>query len=159
MRILVISDSHGSTLAIDKAISAQPLAKHIFFLGDKLSDIEDFDILYPDRIFHTVSGNCDFYSQTPSHDMTEVAGKRIFFTHGHEYGVKSGTSHLLSYGRALGSDIILYGHTHIADTEYANGIYSVNPGSIGNSRGGKNSYAFIDIEKNGIIPVIVNALL
>ena len=45
MRILVISDSHRNTRVIDKILSSQPEAKHVFFLGDCTADIEDFDLL------------------------------------------------------------------------------------------------------------------
>ena len=57
MRILVLSDSHGRSSEIQKAIEAQPDARHDFFLGDVLSEIEDMEYIYPDRIYHTVRGN------------------------------------------------------------------------------------------------------
>ena len=59
MRIVVISDSHKRTGVIDKILSSQTEAKHIFFLGDNIDDIEDFEYLYPDKIFHSVCGNCE----------------------------------------------------------------------------------------------------
>ena len=57
--------------------------------------------------------------------------------------------------RQNGCDIALYGHTHIANILYEDGIYIVNPGSCSQSRNGKESYAVIDIEPNGIMPIIV----
>ena len=42
MRIVAISDSHKRSYVIDKILEAEKEAKHIFFLGDNTSDIEDF---------------------------------------------------------------------------------------------------------------------
>ena len=49
MRIVVISDSHKRTMVIDKILSTQKEAKHIFFLGDNTDDIEDFKFMYPEK--------------------------------------------------------------------------------------------------------------
>lgn len=155
MRIIVISDSHGRSSAIQQAINAQPSAKHVFFLGDVLSDIEDFEHFFPDRVLHAVRGNCDFYACAPTQGLVTLGGKKILFTHGHEQGVKGGTSSLLSYAKSLGADIALYGHTHTACTEYRDGIYLVNPGSVSRPRQGKCSYAVLDIVNRQVMPVIV----
>lgn len=155
MRILVISDSHGSRRAIENAIEAQPPAEHIFFLGDKLEDIEDFDLYFPERTFHTVSGNCDFFGNASTEGICTLGGKKIFYTHGHTYGVKGSKASLTSYARSRGADIALYGHTHIPDTTYLDGLYLVNPGSIGRGREKGCSYAVIDIIGKDILPIII----
>ncbi len=62
MRIIVISDTHGRSSLIEKIIEAQPEAKHVFFLGDVVRDIEDLPYIYPTHTFHIVSGNCDYAS-------------------------------------------------------------------------------------------------
>lgn len=155
MRILVISDSHRRSNIVDRIINAQPLAKHVFFLGDNTCDIEDMQYEYTDRVFHIVSGNCDFGWDYPAVDMAKIDGINILYTHGHTYHVKYGKSELLSAAEARNCRIALYGHTHVSDIVYENGIYLVNPGSCSQSRGGPNSYAVIDIEKNGIMPIIV----
>ncbi len=155
MRILVLSDSHGKASRLEEIIESQDDAKHIFFLGDVLRDAEYLEELYPDRTFYMVSGNCDFYSEIPSHRSATVAGKKIFFTHGHEYGVKSSDSHLLSYAKATGADIVLYGHTHIPNIRYEDGLYLVNPGSVGRGRENGDTFAYIDIVDGGVFPAIV----
>ena len=88
MRIVVISDSHRRKGVIDDILSAQPQAKHVFFLGDNVSDIEDYEFIYPDKKFHIVSGNCDGFSLYPVVAMEIVEGKKILFTHGHTFSVK-----------------------------------------------------------------------
>lgn len=156
MRILVISDSHGRTNRIEEAISAHSEAKHVFFLGDCERDVEDLPFIYPDRIFHVISGNCDYSSMLKSSDSTTVNGVKIFFTHGHTFSVKSGSTHLFTKARTEGYDLVLYGHTHVASCEYNDGIHVVNPGSIGQPRDASApSYALIDLEPSGIMPIIV----
>lgn len=155
MRILVISDSHRNTLAIDKILESQPDAKHVFFLGDCTADIEDFPLLYPDKSFHIVCGNCDFYSNFQSVGLEAVEGIRILYTHGHNYSVKSSYQHLLKTAKENKCDIALFGHTHIPKIIYEDGVYLVNPGSCSRAREGRPSYAVIDITDRGIMPIII----
>lgn len=156
MRILVISDSHGNTGVIDKILNAQPQARYVFFLGDKVDDIEDFEILYPDKVFYSVSGNCDYGSMLPTIGAETVNGVRVLYTHGHTMGVKGTVQHLIKTARDNNCGVALYGHTHIANTLYDDGIWIVNPGSCSRPREGKPSYAVIDITDKGIMPVIIN---
>ncbi len=153
MRFLVLSDSHGNVLALKRAIEAQPDARHIFFLGDCVRDIESIRELYPDRIFHTVQGNCDYNDDNLSVDIANISGVKILFTHGHRYFVKGSLSALKE--KAADAKIVLYGHTHISKTEYEDGVYYINPGSVSASREGKNSYAVVDITEGGIMPIII----
>ncbi len=156
MRIAVISDSHKRTDIIDKILAAQTEATHIFFLGDNVSDIEDFEFIYPNKKFHTVCGNCDFAPVLPAVGLEVINGKRIFYTHGHNHSVKYGTERLLEAAKKNNYDIVLYGHTHVAKILYEDGIYIVNPGSCSSPREGKPSYAVIDITDKGIMPIIIN---
>lgn len=156
MRIVVISDSHRRTGIIDKILSAQTEAKYVFFLGDNVEDIEDFELLYPDKKFYAVSGNCDYNSFVPVTGVETVGGVKIFYTHGHTLNVKYTTEHLLKTAKQNNCKIALYGHTHIANILYEDGVYIVNPGSVSHSREGSTSYAVIDITQSGIMPIIVN---
>ncbi len=157
MRILVISDSHKRSGVVDRIILSETDAKNIFFLGDVVEDIEDKIYEYTDRNFYIVSGNCDYFSTYKSVDTVTVENHKILFTHGHTLGVKSGsTGMLIKTALENKCDIVLYGHTHIANIEYANGIYLVNPGSVACSREGSESYAVIDILSNGVLPQIKN---
>ncbi len=155
MRIVVISDSHRKYNIVERILRDQPTAHHVFFLGDVLTDIERVRGRFPDRDFHIVAGNCDFMDMTPNFGIEKIDGVGIFYTHGHTVGVKGGTGVLLARAKAAGCKIALYGHTHIARTQYEDGVYLVNPGSCACSREGKNSYAVIDIEKTGILPIII----
>ncbi len=155
MRIVVISDTHRRSGVIDKILASQTEARYVFFLGDNAADIEDYEFLYPDKRFCTVSGNCDFNSFLPSFGMEKVNGINIFYTHGHTLGVKYTTENLLKTAKQNNCKIALYGHTHVAKILYEDGVYIVNPGSAAMSRSGSNSYAVIDITDKGIMPIII----
>ena len=106
MRIVVISDSHGRTNVIDKILFSQKEAKHVFFLGDNVRDIEDFEFLYPDKKFYTVAGNCDYNSLIPSVGVAEIEGIKIFYTHGHTFDVKYTTERLYEIAKQNNADIV-----------------------------------------------------
>lgn len=156
MRIVVISDSHKRSDIIEKILYGQPEATDVFFLGDHADDIEDLQYIFSDKRFHILSGNCDYFSAFPSSAVATVGGVKIFYTHGHTLSVKYGTERLLDCAKQNGCKIALYGHTHISKILYEDGIYIVNPGSCANARDFHESYAVIDIEQNGIMPIIVN---
>lgn len=155
MRIVVISDSHGHGCIVDRIIRREQSADAIIFLGDVVSDIEDFTYEYTDKRFFIVSGNCDRFSQYPYSKTENIGGVNVFITHGHSLGVKGGIGNLVIAAKQQNCKIALYGHTHIPDTKYVDGMYIVNPGSCARSRDGGNSYAVIDIRDNGILPSIV----
>lgn len=155
MRIAVISDSHGHGEIVDRIIRREQGAEVIIFLGDVTTDIEDFTYEYSDKKFYIVSGNCDRLSNYPYSLVARLKGINIFITHGHTLSVKSGTSALEKVARQSDCRIALYGHTHIPNIKYDDGLYIVNPGSCARSRDGGNSYAVIDIRENGILPAII----
>ena len=155
-RIVVISDSHRNSGVIDKILSSQTDAKYVFFLGDNVADIEDFKYLYSDKQFFIVSGNCDYFSEYPDTDIAFVFGKKIIFTHGHNFDVKYGTEKLFLAAKTAECKIALYGHTHVSKIVYEDGLYIVNPGSCARPRNGGPTYAVIDIMESGIMPIIVN---
>ncbi len=155
MRIVVISDSHKRTAVIDKILDAQKEAQHVFFLGDNTADIEDFEYIYPEKKFHIVCGNCDYCSFYPVFGFENICGKKILFTHGHTLSVKYGTQRLHELARDRGCDIALFGHTHVSQILYDDGLYLVNPGSCSSPRESKASYAVIDITESGIMPIII----
>ena len=149
MSILVISDSHGDPYAVKQAVDEQPTAKILFYLGDgehDLSLVEGRQNIY----IHKVKGNCDYGSTLPSYVVDEVDGVRIYATHGYVERVKYGKTLLRQYAADNKATIALYGHTHVADTTYDDGIWLVNPGSI---RMGE--YAVIDITPKGIMPILL----
>lgn len=150
MRILVVSDTHGDISDFELALSQQKKADLVIHLGDCERDVDYVKELYPNKRFLNVSGNCDFGSVIPPEGETIVGGKRIFYTHGHTYHVKFGINAVIDEAKHRGVDILLFGHTHVPVTEYEDGLYIMNPGSIGHPQQGGPTYGIIDITKAGI---------
>ena len=118
----------------------------VFHLGDHLSDAEDLSNAFPELDFLYVPGNCDFGAQAPASVLTEAGGYRMFLTHGHLFGVKTGLTRLLLEGKRLGAQLVLFGHTHRPLLEQRDGIWLLNPGSCSASSG---SYAVVDLDAGG----------
>ena len=154
MRIVVMSDSHGNLLNLEKIVRAQPTAEWFLFLGDGEEEFLQLQGEFPQCKFRQVRGNCDIGSQAEPYDLLSAAGKRIFFTHGHLYNVKWGMSGFLYAAKGRGADVALYGHTHIPKAEYEDGMVVLNPGSC-SGRGGEATYAVVDITPAGIVPVLM----
>ncbi len=150
IRILVVSDTHGNSRALCRALDDQPNAQYILHLGDGASEMTSLAPTCTGTVYQ-VRGNCDFASSLPTEEEVRIAGVPILLTHGHRYSVKGGTGALEQAARSRGVRIALFGHTHQPMTHYDNGLYLVNPGSLG--YGG--TYATIDIDGNGIAPNIV----
>ena len=49
-------------------------------------------------------------------DTGQDDGIKIFFTHGHKWGVKYSTDRLFYKAKEIGAQIALFGHTHTAAT-------------------------------------------
>ena len=146
MRVIVFSDSHGSTVCMREALLDHPEADMIIHLGDGERDLEKLAELTGGRRIVQVCGNCDLYSLLPANEIVDAAGVRIFCSHGHTELVKHGNQAFISKARSLGAHIALYGHTHQTVTAYDDGLHIMNPGSI---RAGE--YGIIDITPSGIM--------
>ena len=140
MKILVFSDSHGETRSMLDAVSAENPGL-ILHLGDHERDCLPVRQCYPSIPCRAVRGNCDRRSGELDDDEFVIAGKRIFMTHGHLYGVKTGLYLLKDAGLLRQADIILFGHTHRPYSEVTGGVYIINPGSVG-----RKTYAVLQIE-------------
>ena len=100
-----------------------------------------------------VRGNCDLCSTAPKEEELTVNNKKIYMTHGDLYNVKFGIGAIYNKAHELNADILLFGHTHAAFTDFENGLYIMNPGSL---RGYEKTYGIIDITDSGIVTNIVN---
>lgn len=150
MQILVASDLHRRKSFFEKVLEKYPNIKTVFFLGDGVDDAVDVAAFYSDKTFHFLSGNCDFFSRYPSRGFFTVNGVKILAAHGHTYGVKGSTEHILSAAKQEGVSLVLYGHTHIQREEYRDGVYIVCPGALDNYAE-PPGYAIIDITEKGIV--------
>lgn len=147
MRIVVTSDSHRRQGNLLEIIERHCDDANLFInLGDGEDDVDTALNLYPNLKIERVCGNCDGYSLLPTEKTIIVAGKKIFFTHGHIYGVKHGYRLIEEKAQNDNIDICLFGHTHMPYTNYCNNIHYMNPGAVCN-----DSYGIIDIVKDSVI--------
>lgn len=143
MKILVLSDSHGTMSNMEWALELEKpdCAMH---LGDCARDARRLAERYPQIPVYAVPGNCD--GPMPGEPLLRVevlGGVRIFLTHGHAYGVKRGLLALSLAAREAQADVALFGHTHLAFCRTVDGLWLLNPGACG---AGRSSYGVIEIQ-------------
>lgn len=152
MRILVISDTHGDEGALRRAVLAQPKAEIVIHLGDGEQEAGRARLSFPEKMFLQVRGNCDWGSSLPATGLYTADGVKIFYTHGHIYGVKAGLYQAVCAAREQGAQVLLFGHTHKALADYEDGLHILNPGSLG---GWQASYGTLDVTPQGIVTNVV----
>ncbi len=137
MKLLVFSDSHSNSYKIKEVIDMHRAnCQGVIFLGDGVRDIEYIKDQYPQIPFFIVKGNCDMMARdVESERLINFDGIKIFITHGHLYGAKSGCGRLAYRARELEADAVFFGHTHIPLDDIIEvgdkRIHLFNPGSIG----------------------------
>lgn len=154
MRIGVISDTHRIISSIERLECEIKGLDVLIHLGDNVDDIMIIQKFYKGNIIN-VKGNCDFSTKTPNDRLEEICGKKIFMTHGDRYGVKENLIKLRYKALETGADIVLYGHTHVGQIDFQEGIWYINPGSASLPRDGDRSFAIITIEKENIKPKLI----
>lgn len=146
MKLLVISDIHGSLFYLQKTIEIFEKNSYdkILILGDELyhgprnplpknySPKEVAELLnrYKNKII-AVRGNCDSevdqmvleYPIMSDYNLIFWNNKKIFMTHGHTYNINNPLP--MEEG-----DILIYGHFHIPMINIENNRIFLNPGSI-----------------------------
>ena len=146
MKLLVLSDSHGNVYNLRTVLLKHPEADKIVFLGDGENDFNDLSSEINGRSVTMVCGNCDFGSLLNTAELLKIKDKTVYITHGHRQHVKYGIDTLIEEGKYCGASLILFGHTHEQYSDFIDGMYILNPGSINNYQ-----YALVDIENNGIL--------
>ena len=147
-----MSDSHRDFDAMNRLVQKQLDSTDGFiFLGDGAREFEDMQSLYPSAEFYAVCGNCDMGSMLKSTDILRLGGVKVMITHGHNYNVKYTLSTLISAAKAAGCKVVLFGHTHIPLTDYDDGLYIMNPGSLSHSQNGKRTYGVLEIKNSQVL--------
>lgn len=132
MKILVISDVHSYQLPLETALADNMNCETAIFLGDGISSFLDArdPAAYRARII--VRGNCDHLgNEYDESAVVNLDGLRLYITHGHREGVKTGFGVTESKAVAGKCRAALFGHTHSPHlVTTGNGIVLMNPGSI-----------------------------
>ncbi len=155
MRLLVVSDTHGRGRRLWDVLSMHKQADWLLFLGDGVRDVENCIDEFPHVTCRMVRGNNDWNAMSQDapliHDEV-IAGKRILMMHGHIQQVKYGEEKALNAAQLFDADILLYGHTHQPVNRYLDGLYVLNPGSLGYD----GTYGIIDITPSGVLTNIAS---
>lgn len=147
MKILIVSDIHGSLDAAHGIVALAASYDMVFCLGDVLYHGPRNDLprsyapksVIPlmnslsDRIL-AVRGNCEAevdqmvlsFPVMSTTAMAMVDGRRMVLSHGHIFNEDS---------LPPAADIFLYGHTHIPVAHRKDGVICFNPGSAGIPKG------------------------
>lgn len=151
MRVGVFSDSHGDHEALDELLERMGALDAVCFLGDVARDAEHLKerlaALPNQPQLYAVRGNNDYYSTCtlPWELLIELGGVCIYMTHGHRL---VSLMNLAYKAQECGAQVALFGHTHKALCETAQGVLLLNPGSAGNfCRGGRARASVLEINR------------
>ena len=158
MKVLVISDIHGSINDLNKILEKEAFDK-LFILGDlyyhgprnplpegynSMKTAEKLNSL-KDKII-CVRGNCDAEVDQMISEFeileradVEIDGVKYTLTHGRYYNEENIPENC--------GEVFLYGHTHIKIQKDIDGIKIINPGSISIPKDGSKSYIIIENKK------------
>jgi len=157
-KLIVISDTHGNSKNVEALLPLIAENDYLIHLGDGFSDIREINRQYPEKVYYC-GGNCDFFSSLPIDGELEVEQVKIYYCHGHKYGVKSDLHALALEAKRRGCDIALYGHTHDADITQLEGVTLINPGTLKYALGKGGGYCYLVINKDKATPVLVGEKL
>lgn len=169
-KLLVVSDSHGKSENIGRAVSLNTDLDMIIHLGDGASDLTLSLPPNYDKPILTVEGNCDYIGFYPIDRrylprvlrIVSINGKRVYLCHGHNQHVKGGLGALALAAYSAGADIALFGHTHKKHIEYIpkgtslgqvtteRPLLLFNPGSI--SMGHPPSFGLLSFSGDDVLP-------
>lgn len=151
MKLLVFSDSHSNVSNMHNIVDAcKSDTNLIVHLGDMTSDFKKLIKNFPDIPNVFIKGNNDFFeTDVDSEYIGTLGGVKCLFTHGHQYAVKSGMSGISVRARALKSELVLFGHTHVPFKEKRGQTLFFNPGSIGFGR--EHTFGIIHLENCAVL--------
>lgn len=148
MRILIVSDTHRKNDNFFRAVEEAAPIDMVIHCGD--AEGSEYTISEgagcPVQI---VLGNNDFFSNLPRELMLEIAGYKVWVTHGHNYYVSMNHEIIMEEARSRGADIVMYGHTHKPAVEIKEDLIAVNPGSLSYPRqdGRRPSYLVMEAQE------------
>ncbi|MGI6608235.1 MAG: metallophosphoesterase family protein [Erysipelotrichaceae bacterium] len=123
MKIIVMSDSHGFSGNVYFVMQKESDADYMFHLGD----ICDYPDLFDDLVI--IKGNNDYFD-LPDKIITEIGGLKFLMIHSHRQSGFNLKNRLVALAKENKCDIVLYGHTHVYNDEYIDGVRLLNPGSL-----------------------------
>ena len=151
MKVLIISDIHGSFNDLKEVLEKETSFDRIVILGDILNGpvnreskekVADLLNVFKDKII-SVSGNNDGYlnellefDNSKYYNLINIDNRIWFLTHGHIYNRYNMPD--------INYDIYLQGHRHVPLMSKENNKLYLNPGSISLPRQGTKTYMFYE---------------
>lgn len=129
MKVLIVSDTHGREQQLFNTLQRVSPIDLLIHLGD-FEGGEDYIRDIAPCPTEMVSGNNDFFNGLPKEKMILLGKYYIMLTHGHRYGVNSGTCTVKEAARRNQADIVMFGHTHVPMIDLSDGVWAINPGSL-----------------------------
>ena len=161
MNFLVLSDTHGNDYLLRRVLTANRAVDGVLFLGDGLDELEELSLALGAPPVFAVRGNCDSdFSplRRPREEelLLSFMGHRLLLLHGHTVSVKLSEGGLVARARALGADIVLYGHTHVPAESYrppreGGPLWLFNPGSLGRPYDCRPSFGRLTLDDRGSV--------
>jgi putative phosphoesterase len=153
-RLVIVSDTHGNKKGVEKL---SPIIKenHYFVhLGDGVLDLDPVLEACPKKTYFC-RGNCDLFASVPDEGILEVEDIKIFYCHGHRYGVKTDLNALARAAKSRGCQVALFGHTHRPIITEEEGVTLINPGSLKLPTDAGGTYCYMVVNGNKVVSTIV----
>lgn len=150
MKILVVSDTHGKDQNLQRVLELERPFDALIHCGD-IEGQEDYIQALAACPVHMVAGNNDFFSDLERELEIELAGSKVFITHGHSYGVSLDLGRIVDEALDRKSRAVMFGHIHKPVCVQDKGVLVLNPGSLSYPRqeGRKPSYAVVFADSAG----------
>lgn len=158
MRIGLIGDTHGDVFSMQQAVAAAGPVEFWLHTGDFYRDSLLLATIASVPVT-AVAGNCDGRAEAKPDEYVEVAGYRLWLTHGHHYGVKTDLSELRGWALRYEADVVVFGHTHQPFIGNESGLLLINPGSAAMPRRGQHRTCGVlelALERRKIIPHLIS---
>ncbi len=149
MKVLIVSDTHKKNDNYFKVVEMHK-PDMVIHCGDA-EGCEYAITSAADCPVHIVLGNNDFFSNLPRELELDIAGRKVWVTHGHNYYVSLGNERIKQEAIARGMDIVVYGHTHRPLVDISDKVVALNPGSLSYPRqdGREPSYIIMETDRFG----------
>lgn len=153
MKILIVSDTHGSLGNLEEAARRTENFEYLIHCGDVEDQEEEVrKIAEKHKAGCTiVRGNNDWSADLPMSAVLEFGPYRLFVTHGHKYGIYYGNDALKEAAQKAGCNVAVYGHIHRPVLDESDlSLTVLNPGSLTFPRqeNRKPSYIVMEIVKD-----------
>ena len=150
-KLVIVSDSHNTPHVVKKILNAEKDAAAVIYLGDGLKDLDLALTEHPRLRAYAVAGNCDFGALEPWDGLAVFEKVILYYTHGHNQGVKYELDTLLSIAKSRGAEVALFGHSHRPFCEERDGVLLFNPGSCSRSMNALNTYGVLMLESGKVV--------